>query len=374
MPQNRTIFIHVGQHKTGSTSIQKALILNKKVLKDNNIYFFKTNPDGSEGNNSEEWIKPIRDINTNKWDKPKNNLDYGDVYKISNPKLLASKAANLPGDVVLSAESLSLINNYEKLKELRFCFNQYFNKIIIIIYLRRQDSQIISHSQEEGKGGGSLNKFGFFLNPNTAIPIHSDHYIGYLDYFERLSKWGNVFEDKNIIVDTYENEDLDKNDLVLDFFAKIGIHNIKIIPNRVNESWGFEKRKLIYLMESIKLNKYMSEIVMENIESTGKMLPSREEAKIFYSKYKKINQSLNTKFKINHNKFLFNDDFTMYPKIKNDVWDEHKANYAFKNIFDALDNMSPGQLIIVSFKLQASLIRIKIRNIKKSLKIRLLNR
>jgi len=368
MNQNRTIFIHVGQHKTGSTSIQKALILNKKVLEDNNIYFFKTNPDGSEGNNSEEWIKPIRDINTNKWDKPKNNLDYGDVYKINNTKLLASKAASLPGDVVLSAESLSLINNYEKLKELRFCFNQYFNNIIIIIYLRRQDSQIISHSQEEGKGGGSLNKFGFFLNPNTAIPIHSNHYIGYLDYFERLSKWGNVFEDKNIIVGTYEKENLYKNDLVLDFFAKIGIENIKTISNRENESWGFEKRKLVYLMESIKLNKYMSDIVTENIENTGKMLPSRDEAKNFYSGYKKINQSLNAKFRINHKKFLFNDDFTMYPKIKNDIWDENKANDAFTNIFDALDNISPSQLIIMSFKLQALSIRMKIRNIKKVFK------
>ena len=200
MQKDKRIFVHIGQHKTGSTSIQNALINNKTILNKNNIYFFRENPDGSDGMNSESWVEPIRPFNTNSWPKLQKPECYDDVYKIINPEILAKKLSNLPGDVIISSESLSLVNRDDKLSEFKSCLKKYFNKIIIIIYIRRQDAQIISHSQEEAKGGGSFNKFGFFFNNNTAIPKYSDYFNEYLDYSNRLSKWGDVFGDSNLLI------------------------------------------------------------------------------------------------------------------------------------------------------------------------------
>ena len=50
----------------------------------------------------------------------------------------------------------------------------------------------------------------------------------------------------------------------------------------------------------------------------SKLLPSRESAKTFYNYFKNSNELLNNRFKINSSKYIFNNDFSMYPSLEDD--------------------------------------------------------
>ncbi len=351
--QNKKLFIHIGQHKTGSSSIQKALIENKKILEKNSISYFRSNPDNTIGSNVNPWIQP-------------NKLKYcKDVGKIIQLHKFALELSKLSGNVIISSESFSWVNDNDELMRLKEQLNKYFNEIIIIVYLRRQDSHVVSHSQEEAKQGGDINEFGFFLSGNTAMPKYHKDYDYYLNYNNRLSTWADIFGNSEIIIRVFEKKHLYKQDVVLDFFKVIGITN-NVLSFRVNESWGFEKIKVVYLMEKIKMNKYIKHIVTENLDNSGKLLPSKHQAKEFYSFYKNSNKKLNIKFSINENNdSIFNDDFSTYPQKRKDVWTEESANQAILNILKAVNSLTPRTLLYVAIKIKFFSLKQKLKQIYK---------
>ena len=83
-------------------------------------------------------------------------------------------------------------------------------------------------------------------------------------YYSRLSKWGDVFGDSNIIVRPFESIQLFNNSLSHDFLHTIGIDDhasFKETP-RMNESLTLEQ--VIFLMET---NKYLVSILSNKNES-----------------------------------------------------------------------------------------------------------
>jgi hypothetical protein len=350
--QNRKLFIHIGQHKTGSSSIQKALIENKKILKKNNISYFRVNPDKTLGSNISPWIQP------------KDLEDFKGVGKVKHLSELSLNISKLSGNVIISSESFSWVNDKKELMKIKEKLNKYFKEIIIIVYLRRQDSHAVSHSQEEAKRGG---KFSFFLRENNTMLEHHKDYDYYLNYNNRLSIWADIFGKSAIIIRIFEEKYLYKKDVVLDFFKVIGIID-NVLSFKVNETWGFEKIKVIYLIEKIKMNKYFKYIITKNLDNSGKLLPSRKQAKEFYSFYKNSNKKLNTKFSINeNNESIFNEDFSMYPEVEKDIWTEDSANQAILNILKSVNNLTPKTLLYIAIKIKILALKEKFKKFYKDI-------
>ncbi len=353
MKTTKKIFIHIGQHKTGSTSIQQALINNSDTLKKYNLFYYNKKPNGRTDAHVSSWIKPIR------------SDDYDDLAIIIQPEKLAIEVSKLSGNVIISSEEFSWIQNKDALSRFKHSLKKYFDSIFIIAYIRRQDSQVVSFCQEEAKSGGGMKEYGFFQCENRAMPKYKKYYDQYLDYNIRLSKWADVFKDENLFIRIFDKNYLYKEDVVLDFFKLIGI-NKDIQFASFNESWGFEKTKIVYLMEKNKINKYFKNIIYQNLDNSSKRLPSRFEAMEFYSFYKESNKKLNSRFSLNStNKFIFDEDFSIYPEESGDVWTEESANKAISNIIYAINSISPSTLFFISIKTKIFQIKQKIKGIAK---------
>ncbi len=63
----KKLILHIGSHKTGSTSIQNSLNNNDSLLNDNGYSYFNIDPSGSQVSTStNSWIKLNRDSLKNK--------------------------------------------------------------------------------------------------------------------------------------------------------------------------------------------------------------------------------------------------------------------------------------------------------------------
>ena len=53
----KQIFLHIGLHKTGSSSIQETLFRNQNLLKEQGYHYFSEEVDGSECALPQQWVK-----------------------------------------------------------------------------------------------------------------------------------------------------------------------------------------------------------------------------------------------------------------------------------------------------------------------------
>jgi hypothetical protein len=336
----KTLFLHIGSHKTGTTSIQNALIRNKEELQRRSVSVFDRDPNGetrvdADGGN---WIRSYFTLVDGRPDKMGTfPIDTESLFNYLN---------DYDGDVIFSSETLSWLNSLEVIDGLKREADKYFSKVVVIVYLRRQDQQAVSQHNQGSKVKGGDDHY-YYLSNNRSLPITEDNYYEYLDYNKKIAIWADIFGDENIIVRVFDQNSLFGGDVVKDFFHIIGIpYNIK--ESDRNPSNGFEATKIGHLSNE-NLRPEISEMIKRGSDNSGKLMPSRADAKTFYSRYVESNIRLNQRFKISPRVDIFNDDFSHYPVEAQDLWGEDTANQAISNVLKSLDR-AYGHLTIKKLK------------------------
>ena len=164
----KKLIIHIGSHKTGSTSIQSTLVNNKLLLREHNISFFNYKPNGdliSSGNCTDFWFSDNSSL-----------LNYPTVgLAVNNVKKFCKMLSELEGDVLVSAEHFSWIFNKKVLQDLKCELDKYFSHFEIVCYIRRQHKQIVSHHQQ-GSKSSALAPAKYYGNVPLSIPdTHKRH-------------------------------------------------------------------------------------------------------------------------------------------------------------------------------------------------------
>ena len=269
----KTIYLHIGTPKTGTTYLQEFLRKNNKLLKEIGIYY------------------PIEKDKKYVYSRPHVSLSWQHVPiipSITGVKVnwLTSEETFLDGEaldellrdienakedkILLSSEVFyDVFTNKALIRNLRNAFNRY--NVKIIVYLRRQDQYLLSYFQEGCKGG----TFTSFNLEKILRLYHSS-----LCYYSRLSKWADVFGDSNIIVRPFEKNQLRENSLSKDFLSIIGIYdysNFEEIP-AINESLTLEQ--VIFLMN---INKYLIG-VLENDDDIKKIIHQKVRERVIRNK------------------------------------------------------------------------------------------
>jgi len=295
---SRKAIVHIGSHKTGSTSIQKALTANLTILKEKGYDCFFKNQDGTPHiiGNINPWFTAFPD-----------SIEQG--FVLNDKDRLAREMSRLSGNTIISSESFSWIFEKEELQAFRRELSRYFDEIKIIVYIRRQDAQIISHHQQ-GSKDMHLPGNDFYGNEPAAIPSPQAHYRLYLDYDRKISLWADVFGTDNINVRVFDKKSLYKGDAVHDFFHLLGIEGIEAVKENV--SFGFEKEKVGFLMNSLSMEGRLRDTIIAGLEDHGKLLPARDAAEAFYRQYRESNRKLNQKYHIAEIDTIFEEDFSAY--------------------------------------------------------------
>ena len=210
----KKVFLHVGLHKTGTSSIQHTLLNNRTLLEENGVYFPKTWKHNhglvleTMFSDEKTWLSKTKNIYYIKVGL--NSYSLIKQYVVKNQKNFESEINNIKCEtVVFSGEAVNEMEE-RNLDILRNGIKKWFPNanIYIIIYVRERSAYITSYFQQEIKGGKNVQP----------------------DIFENLfknsiEKFINVFSKENIIVLQYEKSIQSSNGLVGDFLQTIGANN-----------------------------------------------------------------------------------------------------------------------------------------------------
>lgn len=125
MTEMRTCYLHIGTHKTGTTSIQKALSGNREALKRHGILFPQSGllaPDGGR----HELVQALI-------------TGPADISDCASLNTLLEEIAAATEDVLISSEALQLaVHHQEKFRTFIDALRRYTPRIVFIVYFRDQ--------------------------------------------------------------------------------------------------------------------------------------------------------------------------------------------------------------------------------------------
>ena len=212
----RTLYLHIGTEKTGTTSIQKALYLNQKRLRQSGFHFIQSA--GSENNVA----LPAALV---EYDATSSFLKTLGIHSAEQHQSFAQKTVERfhneleklspeTHSVIISSEHFhSQASSPEAISRLKAVLDGRFDKVKIICYVREQSATCVSLYSTAIKMGFSPN-FTSFLK--TCKPDNP-----YYNYHTFLSRWSKEFGRENVRVRVFGSESFLNGDLIDDFFSCI---------------------------------------------------------------------------------------------------------------------------------------------------------
>ncbi|CAH1208424.1 hypothetical protein PAECIP111891_03217 [Paenibacillus allorhizoplanae] len=237
--KTKTIYIHIGLSKTGTTSLQNFLTVNHSRLLNHNIFYpIDTQKKYIQWNQhvglvpsltKEKLIFFSDDENYVNGEALEEFLD--DIGKIEQDNIL------------ISSEFFLRLYKDDSIKLLQTSLRNYNTKIIL--YVRRQDEYYISTRSERAKVG-----FPNRISVTNCISdtcLNDSVFLEVANYYKLINRWSKAFGKENMIVRVFEKEKLYKNDLFSDFLNIFGIemNNTFEITKNLNETLSLEKVQLL---------------------------------------------------------------------------------------------------------------------------------
>ena len=285
----KKVFLHIGTHKTGTTTIQRKLQDNKNELMKEGFAVIAI-PNKLKGLMT---ISDSKDIDT-----------YTEQLQD-----IVEKETNNDLDIIASWEGFS--GNYYKgydnshliAKVVRNCFPQDLYDVKVVVYLRAQDSFIESlYTQEIHAGGDS--KFEGFC---SKINVYHD-----FDWTKLVNNYSDEFGCNNLIVKTYSRERLNKvGGLLSEFSAIINSNVLKNITEIKNENVGFNQGALELARKVNKVlnpeqRKQLRSLLHSISEPKDYSFFSSDEREKIVEEYDELNKSIFSSYNVIDNIDLFN--------------------------------------------------------------------
>ena len=247
----KNIFLHIGLHKTGTTTIQSFCKINRGRMKNLGIYF-------PIDQSVQHGI--ARDL------KSGNNSKLNRYFK----KLSSREFEN----VLISAESLSKLNDTESVTLYKILLN-HFDQITLIAYIRNQPDAIQSiYTQMLKNDNIGMSIVQFYKNN----PLKS------MNYFRLLKRMSRNYPDAQMLVRDFDKA---KINLLEDFSSLISVpyDNQLKIPERKRNSKP-SASEIIQLLQSKNIDSTVY------IKEKGYSLLSQKEIREIKEKYRKSNRKV----------------------------------------------------------------------------------
>lgn len=190
----KTIYLHIGRHKTGTSSIQQFVNSNTDLLSDLNLYY----PDSGKSTIAHHDLAQLFSIQTNKTADAQQKTS-------SSPKLksLLEEIDQQPANILLSSESFQ--NSHPRV--IRDAFKDY--DLRVLVYIRNQIDYLASSYAQKVWATNYCESMEHYYNHVFSV-----------DYLDFLDRWQEASSD-NIIVRKFSRESLCDQDIVADFFVNM---------------------------------------------------------------------------------------------------------------------------------------------------------
>lgn len=308
----KKLYLHIGMHKTGSTSLQQSLVESKSQLQQHNWDFIHLDPLG----NSSLFVDVKKESS---------------IITSISPSLEAKLTDVHYENTIISGEHFSAINNKAALENLSTRLEKQFDQVKIVIYLRRQDKIALSFKQQASKGLKKDHMLSSMLcgHSTNPLPTLTDDLTQYLDFHAKLTLWSTVFGKDNLIVADFDN--LENKDICFDFAKRVALP-ISLTSQRTNE--GVTRRFSLFSHRFIEKGldpEFALNLRGKLNNDTEKVLPSRVEAIEFYQHFDASNQKLASDFGLS-----FADNFDHYPLKSNYFYNDDDIDCLIDVVVDSL--------------------------------------
>lgn len=207
--RDKTLILHIGMHKTGTTGIQTYMRNHETELASLGINYLA----GIHNNHGTSFISLFGD-------KPPHKYFVNVAHGINTPKkatahnselkkrIVCELRNNVCPTVVISGEGLSMLSS-TSVQDVHEFISPYFDKIKVICYVRDPIGFYHSMSRQYILGGRTKQA----LSKNPPKP----------GYRHRIEKFVEIFGANNVTVKKYDNASLTGGDAVIDFLTFIGM-------------------------------------------------------------------------------------------------------------------------------------------------------
>ena len=211
------VILHIGLHKTGTTTIQQFMSDSRNILSDVDYVCHLRNGDYREDGNSYFLLQQ------DNW------YDEHRSYKIDIALLISNIKNSKKKKVMLSTEALSWCSNKEILRTLKCELFKVTHNLLILVYIRSPISLAVSNFSEGLKYPNSVSILTDYNYPclsveNLKREISYEHYT-----FKNILAWQEVFTEsllgrefstnnfykKNLLADVLNILDLNKDPKLL---------------------------------------------------------------------------------------------------------------------------------------------------------------
>ena len=215
----KQLIIHIGQHKTGSTSIQTALATGKVVCPTTSLFYPGKN---SHNNVAKTLLK----------------LELAE-QKAARFSALAKRFAKSNADIgIISAENFEFVRPMALQKALKQFFPEHADTARIIAYVRPHAARLVSGFSERTKNGSFNGSLADFHEWSLAK--------GTFLYHPRFDKWQSIFNGR-LMLRPMVRQKLRNGDVVHDFLhTALGHTDFKVANTRVrNQSLYVESLSIV---------------------------------------------------------------------------------------------------------------------------------
>lgn len=176
--QRRTIWIHIGIHKTGTTSIQTALARNRDLLRAHGVYVPKAGTiDRLSGHHAIAWAAR---------GDPRYRAELGDIHDLCRELSVIEEPVAL-----ISSEALEyLVERGDALRDIETALRRAGWETCYLVYLRRQGDYAASLWRELAKHGLKVGYAGFVLEilVRGRFVMKGD-WVFHFDFMRFLERW-----------------------------------------------------------------------------------------------------------------------------------------------------------------------------------------
>lgn len=249
----KTLYLHIGTEKTGSTALQAVSGVNRAALMKHGIFYPKT-----PGARNHTRLTIFAADTPNALDLRRlARLFPEEVYERFKANFAAELqseiAANPCPRIYLSNEHLSSrLKSIEEVRRLAAIIQPIADLVKVVVYLRPQPEMFLSTYSTSIKAGRT----------KVLEAPKKDQHPRY-NYDKMLSNWAEVFGEGNMIVRIYDRRTLVGHDVVKDFFSVMGYEpgpDVEIPSNPLNTR--LNQHALCFLLE---FNKHVPPLLEESI-------------------------------------------------------------------------------------------------------------
>ncbi|WP_421866263.1 hypothetical protein [Parvibaculum sp.] len=310
--------LHVGITKTGTTTIQKFLRDNRDALSRQGFFVpdsvMAAAPFGQHVGLPAMAAARAGDLGMARWMSrnviaPKANPEKG-LERVHRKFLREIEEAAAHPTALISSEGVSMLNE-QALGELHGLLAPVFDKITVLVYLRRQDRHSVS----------LFNSMVRIEKPVTSVfqdpPVPSHRFDVMLGHFAAL------FGRENIKVRLFEPQKMKEGDSLRDFIDVCGIEPepasapALVFPARQNESLSARQAVFLHLLQQEQGDKKLPPMrlrpVLDVLQCEEIFMPARAEAEAYYGQFAESNARVARDY-FGTDGPLFDEDFSMYPE------------------------------------------------------------